>query len=246
MLVGFYFLEVVTGDGTKRYTYYRCTKASRRPCTERPIRLDLLEAQIASELQRISIVPEFGNWALDILRRENKRELDYRAKLHKDLSRRVEALEKELYDLNKIYMRGTLDDDFYVSEKKKLKNEIAAGQVQLENSRDVADDWITLCENVFKFASAAAETYRAGGIRTKREVFSALGGSFTLTDGKLSFRLAPWFERIAEDYPRLEEQFKGVRTKQPTSLNLEAGGLLSLWCASRGSFRTPVGRLSAC
>jgi site-specific DNA recombinase len=224
----------------KEYTYYRCTKSSHRPCTERPIRLSRLEAQIAEELAQLTILPEFRDWALDILRRENKRELDYRTNLHKDLARRVQDMEKEFYNLNTTYMRGVLDDDFYTAEKNRLKDEITNGRTRLENSRDIADNFANLCEHVFKFANAAADVYRTGDIRTKRDIFSALGGSFTLLDGKLSYRRAPWFEQIAQDYPRLEDQFKEIRTKQNTSLSLEAGDVLSQWYGCVIDIRTLV------
>jgi hypothetical protein len=50
--------------GTNHHTYYRCTKRIKRDCSEPPIRLEDLENQIRDILGKITIPPQFRDWAI--------------------------------------------------------------------------------------------------------------------------------------------------------------------------------------
>ncbi len=213
---------------TRAYTYYRCTKQKQVPCSQRTIRLEDLEAQIAHILASLTILPEFRDWALKVLARESKVELNYRADKHRQLARVVEDYEQELYDLNKTYTRGNLDDDFYLAEKQSLRAKILTAKQELEDSRTDADKWLTLSENVFLFANHAAETFAHGDIRTRRELFSALGGRFTLTNGVVTYEQARWFQRLSEESSQLQRQIEGVRTSKIGNLHLEIAEIAAI------------------
>ncbi|HUC89332.1 MAG TPA: recombinase family protein [Patescibacteria group bacterium] len=227
-----------TGE-TRTYTYYRCAKNKRGvSCSQRTIRLEELERQVAYVLADLTISPAFKDFTLHVLQRENQVELDYRAHKHKQLSNVVNGYEKELYDLNKTYSRGFLDDDFYKDEKKTLKEKIIITKNELENSRDTADKWMTMTENVFRFACHAAETFALGDIQTKREIFNALGGKFILKNRTLSFEQEPWFKKISEEYPIIQQQLQEVRSKKITNLYLEMveiGNILQNWYPGQDS-----------
>ena len=221
------------------YTYYRCTKKRREAhCTQKPININDFESQVLYELSGFAIAPEFKEWAIHILQQENEQEFKLRAQKHKQLTRLMQNSEKELYDLNKTYTRGRLDEDFYVAEKDKLKIKIAQSKTELASSQDATNKWVTLSENVFKLACHAAETYAKADVRTKREIFAALGGQFVLTDGKLSYEPEKWFVRIADAYPELRQKLELVRTRKINNLYLEfmqIATILKIWGERRGS-----------
>ena len=56
------------------YTYYRCSKRLKPKCSQKTIRLEELERQIVSILERINIPPSFHDWAIKQLADEHKKE----------------------------------------------------------------------------------------------------------------------------------------------------------------------------
>lgn len=214
----------------KQFTYYRCTKKKRyTTCSQKPIRLENLEGQIEPTVADISIMPEFKDWALEVLAKDNKQQFDYLQKVQKTLRSSITSTEKELYDLNKTYTRGKLDDDFYEQEKAELKAEIKKLNRDLRDSETTAEQQITLSENVFKFACNARKRFTEGDVRTRREILSALGANFTLTDGELKFERHKWITLLSNEYPELEQQLQVARTKKTPDLHQELSNLKLTW-----------------
>ena len=63
-----------TTGNVGRYTYYRCTRRKKREveCHEQAITKDELEGQVAKEILKFTIDPEFRDFALSKLRRSNE------------------------------------------------------------------------------------------------------------------------------------------------------------------------------
>jgi hypothetical protein len=72
---------------------------------------------------------------------------------------------------------------------------------------------LELTEKTFKFACYARRSFLFGDVRTKREIFAALGQNATLKDGKLSIEPHKWFQPIIENYAELEAEYQKVRTE---------------------------------
>ena len=81
----------------KVYTYYRCTKKSKKvKCSQKVIRVENLEKQIHDILSSIEIIPEFKNWALDILRDEFANEVNEKIKQSENIDRTILLEERKL------------------------------------------------------------------------------------------------------------------------------------------------------
>jgi len=57
------------------YSYYRCTKRIKK-CSQKPIKVENLEEQITSVLEKIKIPPSFHQWAIKQLKAEQASEKD--------------------------------------------------------------------------------------------------------------------------------------------------------------------------
>lgn len=112
--------------------------------------------------------------------------------------------------------RDLIDDDEFVKERKELRNKLVSLQSEREEADMRANDWLELTEQTFNFACYARRAFMSGDVRTKREIFAALGRNVTLTDGKLELELNEWFKPIAEKYENIEHDYKKVRTEQNT------------------------------
>lgn len=198
-----------TGE-IKEYTYYHCTrKKTNVDCSQRKvIREDAIEYQIDEELEKYTILPEFRDWALEILNSKNDTEIEDRSKIHENLSNAVLTTQQQLDNLTKMRYRDQITDEEYSNERNALQREITSLREKLRETETRADKWLELTEKTFNFATYARKAFLMGDAQTKREIFSALGQNPTIKDGKLRIHANEWLQPIKDHYPELETEYK--------------------------------------
>ncbi len=214
----------------KDYVYYRCThRKTGVPCKQRPIRLEDLEPQMDAQLRQFTILPVFRDWALEKLNRSNDQEIVDRTKVQESLTKALDDNQQQLDNLTKMRYRDMIDDDEFKKEKKALQTELARLQQERDGNEGRARNWLKLTEDTFKFACYAQRSFMFGDVRTKREIFAALGKGATLKDGVLTITPHKWFQPIVENYAELEAAYEEVRTKKTANLNREMAVLINNW-----------------
>lgn len=214
----------------KTYVYYRCTRKKRhQKCQQKPVRLEELDSQIAEKLKSVTIIPEFRDWALRILNEENDQEIKERTQIQKSLSSKLLDSQRYLDNLTQLRYRDLISDDEFVRERRQLQGKIKDLESELTIGQERARNWFDLTERVFYFANGASELFQRGGVRTKRELFSAMGQSLTLTDGEFELEFNDWFKPIEKSYKRLEIEYKKVRTEKAASPHLEMTALTGIY-----------------
>jgi site-specific DNA recombinase len=205
-----------TTNKIKYYTYYRCTGRKRHAnCSQKASLTEQeLEKQITAEVSNLTILPEFRDWALNVINNMNDREIDDRTSVHENLNKTLLATQKQLDELTRMRYRGMVDDDEFLRERNKLKAEIEKLRTELRRAESRADQWLDLTEKTFNFATHARYWFQHGDINVKKEVLMALGQNPTIRDRKLSFTPNEWLQPIAEKYPALEQKYQTVRTDQ--------------------------------
>ncbi len=203
------------------YTYYYCTRKKKNvSCSERsPMTLEELEEQIESELEKYTILPQFQQWALEILNRENDKEIEDRTKIYENQHKSLIETQKELDELTRMRYRQLIDDETFVKERDHLQQTITKLKSSLRETENRAEKWIELTEQTFHFATYARKAFAMGTIEQKREIFSALGQNFIVKDKKLSINACDWFVPIAKSYPELEAKYKRLELTENGSIN---------------------------
>lgn len=202
---------VKTTGELKNYTYYHCGhKKKELECKQERITLKELEDQIDIELERNTILPKFQEWALQILNRDNDKEIEERTKVYENLHKSLSSTQKELDNLTKMRYRELIDDETFVKEGDELKTKIVRIKTNLRETESRAEKWLELTEKTFTFACYARKGFILGGLDKKREIFSALGQNFTLKDKKVVITPNEWFVPIEKAYPALEAEYKRV------------------------------------
>ena len=81
----------LTGNGIKTYVYYACNRKKKGvKCDQvKPVTLKEIEDQIDFELERNTISPKFKDWAVEILNRDNDKEIQERTVIHENASKAV-------------------------------------------------------------------------------------------------------------------------------------------------------------
>lgn len=182
-----------------KYIYYRCTRRKREiHCNQPVVKLKDLEAQIVNEIEKYTIPEEFKDWALEIIKEKNGKEIEIRNQAYKMLNKNYLELQKQLDNLTKLRLRELISDDEFVKERKDLQIKITNIREKLSQNQDRGQNWVDLVERAFNFAAYAREKFiTTNDLQVKREILSALGQSYTLTDGKLSIEPVEWLVPVS-------------------------------------------------
>lgn len=210
----------------KNFVYYRCThRKESMPCSQRPISEPALEEQIRGVLDSLTIAPEFEQWAIEILNRENDKELELQEKIRKTQNERLLKTQKEMGELTKMRYRSLIDDTEFTEERERLKQEEADLKKEIGHTEERMRRWYGLTEQTFRFAASARTAFEKGDYKTKQQIFSTIGSNRRLIDGKLLFDANKWLIPIQNDYPAIEKKYKEVRTEKAAGLHRDKAAL---------------------
>jgi DNA invertase Pin-like site-specific DNA recombinase len=231
-----------TGE-LKTYIYYHCGhKKKGVKCNQRePLTLEELETQIAAELQKYTILPEFREWALAWLRNTNDKEIEDRTKIYEMRHQSLVQAQRELDNLTRMRYKELIDDETFIQEGNALKGQIAKLKAELRETENRAEKWIEFTEKTFHFASYAHIAFTIGTIEQKREIFAALGQNYTLIGKKVSIEANDWLLPIEKAYPELEAEFRRLELqKYPSNeaRNVAFSSLILRWGATVDVIRT--------
>ncbi len=200
----------------KEYTYYHCTRRSQKiKCSQRKvIREDNLERQIEEEIKKWTILPEFRDWALEILNQENDKEIEDRKQIHKTRCKAVLDTQNQIDNLTKMRYRSMIDDAEYIKERKLLQAQLTSLKQDRGETEDRAKKWLELTEKTFHFATNAREAFIHGDMETKKDILMAIGQNPTIKDGILRIETNEWLVPIKDTYPKLEEDYLRLEPRQ--------------------------------
>ncbi len=208
---------IKNNNSLKTYVHYFCTRKSiNRPCDQSIYTsIEKLEEQIDAELAKYTIIPEFRDMALEILRREHKIETKDRTELYREQQRRRNIIQEQLDELVDMRSRSLLDDEEYRLNRNRLKLELESMDEDLRGTEDRAGRWLKLTESVFDFATyARVRLHESKDPKVKREILLGLGQNFVLKDNKITLTPNEWLVPIESDYPALLREYEEVRTNK--------------------------------
>ncbi len=194
----------------KSYTYYHCTwRKIEPPCSQHQcITQDKLEEQIADELAKYTILPEFGDWAIEAIHKNHGQETEERKKIYDSQQKALASAYQQRDELVRLRCKGLLSDEEYLKERDRLNTEIEKFKALANSTEDRADKWLSVCEQTFNFAASAKREFEGDDLRKKREILLLLGSNPTLKDGKFAITANELLAPIEKRYPKLEFEYK--------------------------------------
>ena len=201
--------KLVKSKGTmKTYEHYHCTRKKKAAkCSEAYITADDLDVQIEREIAGIAIVPQFRDWALEVIRKSNDKEIDTRTKIYETQQQTLQQTQKQLDNLTRMRYQELIDDAGFIRERDVLQNKILELRQRVKETESRADHWLELTERTFNFATYAHKAFLDGSVEAKKEILIALGSNPLLKDKNLSILTNKWFKRIQKDYPALHAEY---------------------------------------
>jgi len=209
--------KLIKQTGTiKEYTYYHCTrKTTRIKCNQKKsILAKDLELMIEKEIAKYTILPEFLQWALEGLNKNNDAEIESRTKVYEMQHKTLVGVQNELDELTKMRYRQLIDDETFIKEKGALQEKITKLKEALREVEARADEWLELTEKTFNFATYARKAFLMAegkeGLELKKEILMALGKTPIIIDGELIIEPNEWFVPIKNEYSSIEKEYLGL------------------------------------
>lgn len=228
----------------RTYVYYYCTRKKKNgahKCTQKKtLEVEKLEEQIMKEIVRSNILPEFRQWALEILNESNDKEIEERTKTYEMLHATHTATQREIDNLTQMRYRDLIDDETFLREKNVLTAKRDQLELKLRGTEDRAKKWLELTEKTFDFVTYALKAFTDPDATPadKKEILAALGKNFTITDRKLSIEANDWLVPIIEKYPALKAEYERLELTKYGSPEARKDAFASLrvsWGAYRDS-----------
>ncbi len=224
------------------FTYYHCTRRKKTiNCTQRQyITSGDLESQIDAYIKSITILPEFRQWALEIIGRKNDMEIEERQNIYELTDNELKTAQRELDNLTRMRYKEQITEDYYEREKLLLQAKIAKCEEDLRHTQHRAKEWLELTEDAFNFVTYARVHFLTGDIHTKKQILMDLGKNPVVRDGKIVIELNEWLRPIEEGYKSLEERYLRLEPKESLDkgVNEEIDQLCLLWGSRRDTIRT--------
>lgn len=187
------------------YVYYRCTKRKNLKCTQKYIRLEQFEEQLAEVLDEITIDDGYVTVALDYLKdtenlevQDNKTIIGSLQEARKQCDDRLERLNME-YTSPQNLDHSIYSSDEFVRFKKAIIKERESIDSEIIATRQRIDDSFEKAERVFNFCTMVKKKFREGDLKTKRMILTAIGSNITLMDKKLSIQLIHPFTLVQNE-----------------------------------------------
>jgi DNA invertase Pin-like site-specific DNA recombinase len=197
--------------GFNYHTYYRCTRRIKRDCSEPPIRLDILEDQIRDIIGKITIPPQFKEWAIKQLKEEQSREIVDRDAITKSYRHNLDTCLKKLDALFNMRLNEEISPEEYAKKKDDLLQEKQKYEELIGDTQARVETWLDRADKAFMFAQTAQERFNTGTLDDKRYVLSCLGSNLVLSGKKLRFQFdecLALFERVAPDVQSLHNRLE--------------------------------------
>lgn len=222
------------------YVYYYCSRKSMyRTCTQtKYTHAETIDNDIQSELAKYTIIPEFRDLALKILKRNHRVEVKDRKKIYKLLQDKRNQLQADVDKLLDNLHSKLIDEDEYKRYKEIKKSELALIDEKLRGTEQRAEQNTEMHERAFNFAVNAKKRFETGDVVTKRDILLTLGQQLTLKDNKLLIEPNEWLAPLADGYSEVEKRYLWVVTnKKAQSKELERAlePILQTWRVQWGS-----------
>lgn len=212
----------------RTYSYYHC--AGRKCAPKISVSEEELEAQIGQVLAGCRLEPDFVEWAAKILpRHESQSEAADEAAL-REAHTALKAADRKRTGLMDMRAEGEISKEEFLKRKKGLDAEAERLSASVRGISERSEREQETFKNVLAFCSTAYERFLTGDARTKREVAHAMGGTLSLTLGKLEIRPHPVMDAIR----RLEPVKRGSESQKKGISALPN----PVWWAMRDDIRT--------
>lgn len=179
--------KLVNGQ-TAYYTYYVCTKKSKKlKCKEPQITNIDLEQQVGELMHPFEISREDANECKRLVRRFHKELTENRTVRLTEWRSEQKETEKKIANLLEMRMDKEITHNEFLDYKVSLNRKLVRTKQQIDKTHEDADRWLELAEELFSTAVSIADTFKIATDEEKRELLLELGSNWQMSNKKVRF-----------------------------------------------------------
>lgn len=174
----------------KTYLYYHCGRGRKENnrCNQPSITIENLEKQITSLAEQLFFPPSLMLWAIAIYTKEQTQQTTFQGQTLKDREKAVRTLKQKLDRLTEMRMRHLIEDEEFLSHRKKILNELTSLKDKSKSSKDSKNR--TKTEPTIRlstFLNRLRKILEKGTSAQKSKIFEIVACNQTLKDKRLNF-----------------------------------------------------------
>lgn len=187
----------------KSYELYYCICARKhKKCSQkRYTNSNEIINQIMEKINRFTIIPEFKDWAIEVLNSQEDKDFEEHNKIVETHQKALESAERKLSNLTHMRISDLIEDDEYDKERTRLKNEIAILKTKTAQVDMQRESWIDLTKKAFVFAANAGKAFISGNAEVRRSILLGIGVNWTILDHSLSIKEPEWLIPFTNPIP---------------------------------------------
>jgi site-specific DNA recombinase len=179
---------VVTMETQKGHNYLHCTKRVKRDCSQKYVREESMNEQIAAAITSHSLPDDVGDWMIEQIHAERGESTAVIQKAKEDAGKQIASIDKKLDRLTAAYLDAGA---FSASEFRKKKEESIGAKRKLMDSIVALDrDDNQRFEPVIRFVIGSKQMKYVAEKRNPNELRAKLeqiGSNLTVRDRRLQF-----------------------------------------------------------
>lgn len=199
------------------YIYYHCTKRKDPNCSQKTIQEHLIEDQIQSILESITLPDDFIKWALNLIKQDSEKQQQQGIQRLSTYEAKLTKIQKVLDGLIEMRAGGEISEEEFRDKRSEIAKEKEALSLEINSLKESHDDWFERIEKVFSFTESAQSVFTSGTDQEKRELLSLLGSNLYLKDKKVTIEVKEPFNYIQEMSEILSSQKEMLEPLQNSS-----------------------------
>ena len=194
MITGEYKVKTQLNRTQHFYTYYRCTKKRRdMKCSEPCIRQEVLDEQISSILQKVSMPQDWADYLNMRLEKDKTESAQSVSIFVSENEKKIQDIVMKLQRLLDGYLDQDIEKEIYRSEKSKLLSEKKSLEAEISRSEGKQKLWLEPMEKWIKEAQDIEKIALDCNFFAKKVAAKKVFGSNLLLQNKLVRASAPEF-----------------------------------------------------
>ncbi len=192
MITGEYKVKYQKNGNVHEYVYYHCSRKSKNiKCKEPCIRQEVLDKQISSLLQKVSLPQDWAEELFSILEKDKRESAQSCSVFVQGAQTKIQEIKIRLQRLLDGYLEQDIDREVYRAEKAKLLSEKKSLEEQITKLEQKQNDWIEPMENWINYAQTLEKIASDSNLFDKKVAAKEVFGSNLFLSGREARVCAP-------------------------------------------------------
>ena len=178
MITGEYKVKYQKNGNVHEYVYYHCSRKSKTiKCKEPCIRQEVLDKQISSLLQKVSLPQDWAGQLFSMLEKDKKESAQSCFAFVQEAQNKIKDINIKLQRLLDGYLEQDIEREIYRQEKAKLLSEKKSLEEQITKLEQKQNDWVEPMRNWLNYAQTLTKIASDGNLFEKKVAAKEVFGS---------------------------------------------------------------------